>query len=73
SGENARHFRHEVQAGNVGINIGVVAPLAWFPFAGAKESFYGTLRAQGREAVGFFTQDHVIIERFHGSTKIEWD
>ncbi|NMC04315.1 MAG: CoA-acylating methylmalonate-semialdehyde dehydrogenase [Candidatus Lokiarchaeota archaeon] len=73
SGENARHFRHEVKAGNVGINIGVVAPLAWFPFAGAKESFFGTLRAQGREAVEFFTQAHVIIERFHGSTKIEWD
>nr|MDO8111668.1 CoA-acylating methylmalonate-semialdehyde dehydrogenase [Candidatus Sigynarchaeota archaeon] len=73
SGENARHFRHEVQCGNVGINIGVVAPLSWFPFAGAKESFFGTLRAQGREAVEFFTQAHVIIERFHGSTKIEWD
>jgi malonate-semialdehyde dehydrogenase (acetylating)/methylmalonate-semialdehyde dehydrogenase len=73
SGENARHFRHEVQAGNIGINIGVVAPLAWFPFAGAKESFFGTLRAQGREAVEFFTQDRVVIERFHGSTKIEWD
>jgi malonate-semialdehyde dehydrogenase (acetylating)/methylmalonate-semialdehyde dehydrogenase len=73
SGENARHFRHDVQAGNVGINIGVVAPLSWFPFAGAKESFFGTLRAQGREAVEFFTQAHVVIERFHGSTRIEWD
>ncbi|MHA1340523.1 MAG: CoA-acylating methylmalonate-semialdehyde dehydrogenase [Promethearchaeota archaeon] len=73
SGENARHFRHEVNCGNIGINIGIVAPIAWFPFAGAKESFFGTLRAQGREAVQFFTQARVIIERFHGSTKIEWD
>ncbi|HME52150.1 MAG TPA: CoA-acylating methylmalonate-semialdehyde dehydrogenase [Candidatus Lokiarchaeia archaeon] len=74
SGENARHFRHDVQAGNVGINIGIVAPLAWFPFAGAKESFFGTLRAQGREAVEFFTQAHVIIERFHGTGGAKfWD
>lgn len=73
SGENARHFRHEIQCGNIGINIGVVAPIAWFPFAGAKDSFFGTLRAQGREALDFFTQARVVIERFHGSTKIEWD
>jgi len=73
SGENARHFRHEVNCGNIGINLGIVAPIAWFPFAGTKESFFGTLRAQAREAVQFFTQARVIIERFHGSTKIEWD
>ena len=73
SGENARHFRHEINCGNIGINIGIVAPIAWFPFAGAKESFFGTLRAQGKEALMFFTQAHVVIERFHGSTKIEWD
>jgi malonate-semialdehyde dehydrogenase (acetylating)/methylmalonate-semialdehyde dehydrogenase len=73
SGENARYFRKNVTAGNIGINLGVVAPLAYFPFAGAKESFFGTIRAQGREALEFFTQSHVIIERFHGSTKIEWD
>ncbi|MFX1323513.1 MAG: CoA-acylating methylmalonate-semialdehyde dehydrogenase [Promethearchaeota archaeon] len=73
SGEEARSFRTEVNNIQVGINIGVVAPLAWFPFAGARNSFFGTLRAQGYEAVKFFTQERVIIERFHGSTKIEWD
>ena len=73
SGEEARKFRYEVKCGNIGINIGVVAPIAWFPFAGAKDSFFGTLRAQGREAVQFFTQARCVIERFHGSTKIEWD
>jgi len=57
----------------IGINIGVVAPIAWFPFAGAKNSFFGTLRGQGRECLKFFTVEHVVIEKFHGSTKIEWD
>ncbi len=73
SGEEARFFRSEVHNIQLGINIGVVAPLAWFPFAGAKDSFFGTLRAQGYEALKFFTQERVIIEKFHGSTKIEWD
>ncbi|MFW9822398.1 MAG: CoA-acylating methylmalonate-semialdehyde dehydrogenase [Candidatus Thorarchaeota archaeon] len=73
SGEEARYFRTEVNNIQVGINIGVVAPIAWFPFAGARDSFFGTLRAQGYEALKFFTQERVIIERFHGSTKIEWD
>jgi malonate-semialdehyde dehydrogenase (acetylating) / methylmalonate-semialdehyde dehydrogenase len=73
SGENARHFRHEINCGQIGINIGVVAPIAWFPFAGAKDSFYGQNRAQGKEVIRFFTQERVVIERFHGSTKIEWD
>ncbi len=73
SGEESRYFRNEVNNIQLGINIGVVAPLAWFPFAGAKDSFFGTLRAQGYEALRFFTQERVIIERFHGSTKIEWD
>ena len=73
SGATARYFRQNVECGNIGINIGVVAPMAWFPFAGAKNSFFGDLRAQGYEALKFFTQEKVIIERFHGSTKIEWD
>ena len=73
SGEEARFFRDEVNNIQLGINIGVVAPLAWFPFAGAKNSFFGTLRAQGYEVLKFFTQERVVIERFHGSTKIEWD
>jgi len=72
-GEEARQFRSQVRCGNIGINVGVVAPLAWFPFAGAKASFFGTLRAQGREAVEFFTQARCIIERFHGKKTVEWD
>jgi len=73
NGSEARRFRHECQPGMIGINIGLVAPIAWFPFSGAKDSFIGTLRAQGREAFEFFTQEHVVIERFHGHGKIEWD
>ena len=74
SGEEARHFRYNINCGNIGINIGVVAPIAWFPFAGAKDSFIGTLRAQGKEVVQFFTQARVVIERFHGNMKeIPWD
>lgn len=73
SGEEARKFRYNINCGNIGINIGVVAPIAWFPFSGAKDSFIGTLRAQGKEIVQFFTQARCVIERFHGSTKIEWD
>lgn len=73
NGQESRRFRHEVACGNVGINIGLAAPVAWFPFAGAKESFFGSLRAQGRECFMFYTQAHVIIERFHGHAKIEWD
>jgi len=72
SGEEARYFRDQIQNIQLGINIGVVAPLAWFPFAGAKDSFFGTLRAQGYEAIKFFTQERVIIERFYGSG-IPWD
>jgi malonate-semialdehyde dehydrogenase (acetylating) / methylmalonate-semialdehyde dehydrogenase len=64
SGAAARKFRYEVQAGNIGINIGVAAPMAFFPFSGWKESFYGDLHGQGRHAVEFFTQTKVIVERW---------
>ena len=64
SGEAARKFRYEVQAGNVGINIGVAAPVAFFPFSGWKESFFGDLHGQGRDAVEFYTQEKVVIERW---------
>ncbi len=73
SGENARNFREKIECGQIGINIGVVAPIAWFPFLGNKESFFGQNHAQGKEVVQFFTQQRVVIERFHGSTKIEWE
>lgn len=64
SGSNARKFRHEAEAGNIGINIGVAAPVAQFPFSGWKESFYGDLHGQGKHAVEFFTQTKVVIERW---------
>ena len=64
SGASARKFRTEVQAGNVGINIGVAAPMAFFPFSGWKDSFFGTLHGQSRHAVEFFTQTKVVVERW---------
>ncbi len=64
SGAAARKFRYEVQAGNVGINIGVAAPLAFFPFSGWKDSFFGDMHAQGRDAVEFYTQKKVVVERW---------
>ncbi len=64
SGAAARKFRYEAQAGNIGINIGVAAPMAFFPFSGWKESFFGVLHGQGRDAVEFFTQSKVVIERW---------
>jgi len=64
SGAAARRFRYEVEAGNIGINIGVAAPMAFFPFSGWKESFFGDLHGQGADAVEFFTQKKVIVERW---------
>ena len=64
SGANARKFRNEVMSGNVGINIGVAAPMAQFPFSGWKDSFFGDLHGQGRHAIEFFTQTKVVIERW---------
>lgn len=64
SGAAARKFRYEAQAGNIGINIGVAAPMAFFPFSGWKDSFYGDLHGQGKHAVEFFTQTKVVVERW---------
>jgi malonate-semialdehyde dehydrogenase (acetylating)/methylmalonate-semialdehyde dehydrogenase len=64
SGNNARKFRNEAMAGNIGINIGVAAPVAQFPFSGWKDSFFGDLHGQGKHAVEFFTQTKVVIERW---------
>jgi len=64
SGKSARKFVYEVTSGNVGINIGIVAPMAFFPFSGMKDSFYGILHTQGQEAVRFFTESKVVIERW---------
>ncbi len=64
SGAAARKFRYEAQAGNIGVNIGVAAPMAFYPFTGWKESFFGDLHGQGMDAVEFFTQKKVIVERW---------
>ncbi|MBW4658703.1 MAG: CoA-acylating methylmalonate-semialdehyde dehydrogenase [Drouetiella hepatica Uher 2000/2452] len=64
SGAAARKFRYEAEAGNIGINIGVAAPMAFFPFSGWKESFYGDLHGQGQQAIEFFTQTKVVVERW---------
>ena len=65
SGAAARKFRHDVLAGNIGINIGIAAPMAFFPFSGWKESFFGDLHGQSMHAIEFYTQTKVVIERWH--------
>jgi malonate-semialdehyde dehydrogenase (acetylating)/methylmalonate-semialdehyde dehydrogenase len=64
SGKSAREFRYRVRAGNIGINIGVAAPMAYFPFSGMKDSFFGDLHPQGRDAIRFFTESKVVITRW---------
>jgi malonate-semialdehyde dehydrogenase (acetylating)/methylmalonate-semialdehyde dehydrogenase len=64
SGAAARQFRYEARVGNVGINVGVAAPMAYFPFSGWKSSFFGDLHAQGRDAVDFYTEKKVVVERW---------
>jgi malonate-semialdehyde dehydrogenase (acetylating) / methylmalonate-semialdehyde dehydrogenase len=63
-GANARRFRYEVNAGNVGVNVGVAAPMSTFPFSGWGESFFGDLHAQAHHAVEFYTQTKVVVERW---------
>jgi len=64
SGSAARQFRYEAPAGNIGINIGVAAPMAYFPFSGWKDSFFGVQHGQGRDSVEFYTDKKVVIERW---------
>jgi malonate-semialdehyde dehydrogenase (acetylating)/methylmalonate-semialdehyde dehydrogenase len=66
SGHAAREFKHRVKAGMIGINVGVPATMAMFPFTGWDDSFYGDLHIQGREAVQFYTQQKVITTRWFG-------
>ena len=64
SGKAAREFEYRVRCGNIGINIGVAAPIATFPFSGMKDSFFGDLHGQGRDAIQFFTDRKVVITRW---------
>ncbi len=63
-GATARRFRHDAPAGNIGINIGIAAPMAYFPFSGWKASFFGDMHAQGRDGIEFYTNKKVVIERW---------
>jgi malonate-semialdehyde dehydrogenase (acetylating)/methylmalonate-semialdehyde dehydrogenase len=64
NGRTARDFKYSVNSGNVGINVGIVAPMAFFPFSGMPDSFFGILHTQGKEAIRFFTESKVVIERW---------
>jgi malonate-semialdehyde dehydrogenase (acetylating)/methylmalonate-semialdehyde dehydrogenase len=64
SGASARQFRYEARTGNIGINVGVAAPMAYFPFSGWKDSFFGDLHAQGRDAIDFYTEKKIVVERW---------
>jgi malonate-semialdehyde dehydrogenase (acetylating)/methylmalonate-semialdehyde dehydrogenase len=64
SGKSAREYQYSIESGNVGINIGIVAPMAFFPFSGMKNSFFGVLHTQGKDAVRFFTENKVVIQRW---------
>ena len=66
SGKAAREFKHRVKAGMVGINVGVPATMAMFPFTGWDESFYGDLHIQGKEGIQFYTQQKVVSTRWFG-------
>ncbi|MDG5761661.1 CoA-acylating methylmalonate-semialdehyde dehydrogenase [Natronococcus sp. A-GB1] len=65
SGSEARQYKYEVDAGNIGINVGVCAPMGFFHFGGRKESFFGDLHAQGEDAVNFYTEKTIQIERWY--------
>ncbi len=65
SGRAARAFRYRAGISMIGINIGVVAPMAFFPFGGSRGSFYGDLKAQGRDAIEFYTDKRVVISRWY--------
>jgi malonate-semialdehyde dehydrogenase (acetylating)/methylmalonate-semialdehyde dehydrogenase len=65
NGAAAREFKYHARCGNLGINIGVAAPMAFFHFGGSKDSFYGDLHAQGRDAFQFFTDAVVVVERWY--------
>ncbi|MEA2332036.1 MAG: malonate-semialdehyde dehydrogenase (acetylating) / methylmalonate-semialdehyde dehydrogenase [Thermoleophilaceae bacterium] len=67
SGASVRRFRHEVEAGMIGVNIGVAAPVAFFPFSGWKDSFLGDLHAHGTDAVDFYTRKKTVTSRWFGS------
>lgn len=65
NGSEARQYRYEVDAGNIGINVGVCAPMGFFHFGGRKGSFFGDVHAQGEDAINFYTEKTIEIERWY--------
>jgi malonate-semialdehyde dehydrogenase (acetylating)/methylmalonate-semialdehyde dehydrogenase len=63
-GRAAREFAYNIESGNVGINVGITAPMAFFPFSGMKDSFFGVLHTQGSDGIRFFTESKVVIQRW---------
>jgi malonate-semialdehyde dehydrogenase (acetylating)/methylmalonate-semialdehyde dehydrogenase len=64
SGKHAREYRYRVEPSMLGVNIGVAAPMAYFPFGGAKGSFFGDLKAHGSDSIEFYTDKKVVISRW---------
>jgi malonate-semialdehyde dehydrogenase (acetylating)/methylmalonate-semialdehyde dehydrogenase len=64
SGKAAREYSSRCEVGMVGVNVGVAAPMAFFPFAGWKASFFGDLHAHGKDAIAFYTEQKVIMSRW---------
>jgi malonate-semialdehyde dehydrogenase (acetylating)/methylmalonate-semialdehyde dehydrogenase len=64
SGRAAREYRYRVEPSMLGVNIGVAAPMAFFPFGGSKQSFFGDLKAHGQDSIEFFTDKKVVISRW---------
>ncbi len=64
SGRWARAFQYACRCGNIGINVGIAAPMAFFPFSGMKDSFLGVLHGQGQDTIRFFTESKVVIQRW---------
>jgi malonate-semialdehyde dehydrogenase (acetylating)/methylmalonate-semialdehyde dehydrogenase len=64
SGKWAREFQYNTECGNIGINVGIAAPMAFFPFSGTKDSFFGDLHPQGQEVIRFFAESKVVIQRW---------
>lgn len=71
SGRAAREFKHRFNAGMIGINVGVPAPMAWFPFTGWNQSFFGDLHIQGKEGMQFYTQQRMIMTRWFESEQVD--
>ncbi|MFH1748875.1 MAG: CoA-acylating methylmalonate-semialdehyde dehydrogenase [Planctomycetota bacterium] len=71
SGPAAREFKHKFNAGMIGVNLGVPAPMAWFPFTGWKQSFFGDLHIQAKEGMLFYTQQRMIMTRWFEPTQID--